>query len=78
MDLHSARSDILARLERELDRLLDLSAEDRERALHDLEAIDLTMAAYARRAFTAPQSVLDRGAAELARAMDDATPPKAI
>lgn len=62
---------LLAQLERELDRLIDLLPDDRERALRDLEAIDLTLAAYARWALTARRNVLDRGAGELARAMDE-------
>ena len=70
MDHLPPDNDFLAKLERELDRMCDLSPEDRERALQDLEAIDLTLAAYARWALSARKSVLDRGASELAKALD--------
>lgn len=75
VDHRPADHDFLARLERELDRMLDLSMEDRERALQDLEAIDLTLAAYARWAMGVSKSVLDRGAEELARALNEADMP---
>jgi len=75
VDHRRTANDLLARLERELDRMLDLAIEDRERALQDLEAIDVTLAAYARWAISVSKSVLDRGAGELARALNDTDTP---
>ena len=54
--------------------MFDLPIEARERALQDLEAIDLTLAPYARWALSTPHSVLDRGVSELARALEEPKP----